>query len=509
MALPSGDSDWPPGRHKGPLADIEEWSAWYSGDSESLSAFYGSQAAQSASRRVGQGINLLANRVRFWGRRGETTPGARARIHVPVASDIASTSADLLFGEEPTIRIREANEDRAAGDAIQAQDRLIEIADQVGLSNILLEGAEICSALGGAYLRPGWDLELSPDCPTLDVIHGDNAVPEWRGGQLLAVTFWRVLMRENNTVMRLLERHEPGVILTGLFVGNEQKLGTQVPLARHPESDGLAEELRLPEVLGQRLLVRYVPNVLPNRKYRGSNLGRSDFAGVESLMDFLDETYTSWQRDIRLGQARIMVSEDALTRGGRGQGAYFDADQEVFTPLNLDPSSKSSASPITPVQFAIRTAEHAETAAKLFEKIVTGAGYSPQTFGLNIEGQAESGTALRMREGKTLKTRARKARYWTPAIEEVLEIMLAIDREVIGNRDHGVYRPSVDEADVIVNNPIEVAQSVSMFRTARAMSIETGVRLAQPELSEEEIANEVQRIQSEDSLSVEPTGGFV
>lgn len=507
MPLPSGETSWPPPRHREVLSDLSEWAAWYSGDPIQLSGVYGYRADQSASRRITGGYTSLAQRMRFWGRRGEDSPASRSRLHVPVAGDIAASSADLLFGEEPTLMIPEASEQNAPGDATSAQARLNEIADKVGLSNILLEGAEVCSALGGVYLRPGWDLELF-DHPTLDVLHADTAVPEWRGDILVAVTFWRVVLRENNVVFRHLERHEPGFILNGLYVGNESHLGTRVPLDRHDDTAGLEEELALPPALGQRLLVRYVPNVRPNRKHRHLPIGRADFAGTEGLMDALDETYTSWMRDIRLGQARIVVSEDALIRRGRGEGAAFDADQEVFTGLNMDPASKATGAPITPVQFQIRTDEHLTTSLHLFERIVTSSGYSPQTFGLHIDGQAESGTALRVREGKTLKTRGRKARFWMPAIESALEMMLAIDREVLGNRDHGVYRPSIDEAEVIVNNPVEVAQSLSMFRQARSMSVETAVRMAQPDLGDDAVAAEVDRIRAEDTLAADPTGGF-
>lgn len=506
MPLPSGDIAWPPGGSRGPLADLREWAAWYSGDTEQLTSVYGSRGEVSATRRQAGGYQGL--RSRFWGRRGENTPGARQRIHVPIASDIAATSADLLFGEEPRIRIREATAERPDAEAVAAQDRLIEIADLVGLSNVLLEGAEICSAIGGVYLKPGWNEELAP-FPLLDVIHGDAAVGEFIGDLLQAVTFWKVLLRDNSTVYRLLERHENGRILNGLYVGNETSLGTKVDLNRHPESAELDEEIVIPEAVlrGRATMVQYVPNVRPNRHHRHLPIGRADYSGCEQLMDSLDETYTSWMRDIRLGQARIVVSEDALTRRGRGEGAQFDYDQEVFTALNMDPSTKASG-PITPVQFDIRTEQHMSTVTHLLEQIVTMSGYSPQTFGLHIEGRAESGTALRVREGKTLKTRGRKARYWMPAVESTLETMLAIDSVILGN-PHGIYRPSVDVADVAVANPIEVAQSVSMFRSAQAMSMETGIRLAQPDLDDAGVNAEVARILDETTAVGDPTGGFL
>ena len=57
------------------------------------------------------------------------------------------------------------------------------------------------------------------------------------------------------------------------------------------------------------LAVVYVPNQRPSSWRNdplGQHLGRSDLAGVESLMDALDEAYSSWMRDIRLGKARLL-----------------------------------------------------------------------------------------------------------------------------------------------------------------------------------------------------------
>ena len=71
----------------------------------------------------------------------------------------------------------------------------------------------------------------------------------------------------------------------------------------------------------KRLTAVYVPNMLPNRLYRGSFLGRSDFSGVEGLMDALDECYTSWIRDLRLGRGRIIVPSEYASHDAQHEGA--------------------------------------------------------------------------------------------------------------------------------------------------------------------------------------------
>jgi len=237
-----------------------------------------------------------------------------------------------------------------------------------------------------------------------------------------------------------------------------------------------------------------VPNVKPNRADPASPHGRADIQGAENLLDGLDETYSSWVRDIRLGKARILVPHEALENPGnkRGGGKWFDADKEVFTELDgLDPKDMQ----LTKTQFQVRAEDHAATALNLLERIISGSGYAPQTFGLHIEGRADSGTALKLREGKTTQTVARKRRYWAPAVKAACEALLAIDRALFDSR-------TVVEQPVLVwpeaqQTPQELAQTLTMLRTAEAVSIETAVRMAQPDLDEEGLAEEVERIRAD------------
>src|SRR5690606_24064631 len=217
--------------------------------------------------------------------------------------------------------------------------------------------------------------------------------------------------------------------------------------------------------------------------------------GAEAMMDALDEVWTSWLRDIRLGRARLIVPEEYLER--RGDGKFvFDVDQEVFTPLDMAPTDGQG---ITAAQFAIRTEEHAKTALDLLERIVSAAGYSPQSFGLQIFGRAESGTALRIRERKSLTTKQKKERYWKSNLADVLEQMLIIDREVFG-RPTPIYRPRVDFDDSIADDPKEIAESVDLLARAKAASIETRVRMLHPDWTDAEVKAEVETILAEEGM---------
>jgi A118 family predicted phage portal protein len=429
---------------------------------------------------------------------------------VPIAADLAATSADLLFGEPPQLVIPDAHEKNAGGDALDTQDRLLELAEADQLGTRLLEAAEICSALGGVYVRPVWDPAVAAH-PMLSVVHADRAVPVFRWGRVVAVTFWSVLRVDGGRVWRHLERHEAGTIIHGLYEGTRDRLGTRRPLEAQPETAGLAVQadgtVLIPDALRGELLTRYVPNVRPNRLHRHVPVGRPDGQGTWDLMDALDETYSSWIRDIRLGKARIIVPDQFLDRRPRGQGAGFDADREIFSPLDIDPASAKDAG-ITESQFKIRTQDHADTAMALVERIVATAGYSAQTFGLDSAGGGEqTATGVRSKEARSLRTTGRKAAYWGP-LDDILWQMLVIDAEIFRS---GVVpmRPTVRFADGLPDDPTQVAQTIMLLAQAEAASIETRVRMAQPDLDEPEVEAEVARIRAEQGTTVaDPTGGF-
>lgn len=526
MPLPDNNTPWPlPGTNTKLLADMKEHAAWFSGDPERLRDFYGSSSVRTnrPSRQVRDGFVTRVSRW-FWGRRAaDNSTAERVQLHVPLAGDIATTSADLLFSESPQIEIPEAHgdpmveqddatdevRDRIRQDqatraqALVTQARLEEIIELAGVHNTFLEMAEVSSAIGGSYLRPVWDQEVA-DHPLLTVMQADDAMPEFKFGVLTAVTFHRVLARDGDRVIRHLERHERGIILHGLYEGTNETVGRKIALTDHPETKGLAaaltdgDEIKLEGFDG--LFVRYLPNMLPNRKYRGAYQGRSDLQGIEGLMDALDETYTSWQRDIRVGQARVIVSQQYLTGPTRaGDGATFNLDKELYTALDFDPTDKTPG--ITPVEFEIRSDQFLSTATSIIERAVSNAGYSARSFGLKSDEGPATATEIRSRERKSFATKAKKERYLKEPIADIMEIMLFIDKAVFGGK-HEVLRPRVGISDSIAETQRELAESAQLLMSAEAASIKTRVQMVHPDWSDEEVMQEVELIKAESQFAV-------
>ncbi|MEU7163132.1 phage portal protein [Streptomyces morookaense] len=455
--------------------------AWYSGDRKRLADVYRHQQRREDGRR------------RLWARHRHQQPGKPdGRVHIPLAGDIAATSADLLFSEPPAFTVADT----------ATQDRLAELVETGGVASTLLEAAEVSSALGGVYLRVTWDAGLAPR-PLLTTVHADSAVPEFRWGHLVAVTFWHELASDSATVWRHLERHEAGRILHGLYQGTPDNLGARVPLTEHSEVAGLADSLGPEgdaiETGITELTAAYIPNIRPNRRHRGSAFGRSDYAApLYDLMDALDETWSSWLRDIRLARARLIVPDGYLRDHGPGRGASFDDDREIWQALNIPPTDGTSG--ITLSQFAIRVAEHQSTADSIVQQAVRSAGYSAQSFGIG-DAVAATATEVIARERRSMITRDKKARYWKPALADMLLVMLRLDRALF-TPQITPDRPRVAFGDSVSEDPQSTAQTLSLLQQAQAVSVDTKVRLLHPDWDEAAVQAEVERILTETGTAV-------
>lgn len=488
MPLPTTDQAWPP-VDGAVLTDLRDWDAWYSGDPDQLQERYYRRSARGQQDRPSQRRTGVAGRIaRWWW--GQPTPDGekRTKLHVPLAGDIARTSADLLFSEPPKLTTE------ATGN-VAAQDRLEDLMMN-GLQATLLEGGEVCAGLGGAYMRVVWNDQVSKTC-WIDIVHADCAVPTFSYGQLVSVVFWRVIEQDGNTVVRHLECRESGSITHAVYKGSPDKLGKPVPLTGYTETKALAESIALPPGV---MAAEYVPNYRPARSWRhipsAAYWGQSDYQGVTGLMDGLDETYSSWMRDLRLAKARIIAPNSYLTSHGPGRGASWDEDREIYSGLDLMVRPNDPSNGLTLNQFDIRVEEHNNTAHALIEQIVRQAGYSAATFGEVSDGQAITATEIRSRERRSMTTRSRKALYWGSAIRRIAEALLVVEQFLYRT---GVEPdlPDIEFQDSISEDPQTLATTANLLAMAQAASIETRVRLFNSDWDDDRVNAEVAKIKDE------------
>lgn len=512
MPLPAPQSSWPPVELVRPHDDVTAWSAWWGGDPDVLSEVYGGTLnstrqngfEQSWARRGG----LVGALQRwFWGQ--PTRPGAqRSKLHVPLAAEIPQVSADLLYGAPPAITV----DDKATQEAV---GRLL----GERAHTVLYEGAEASAALGHIYYRVAVDREVDPDGPILSAVDADCAFPTYRYGRLVDCTFLSEYVDENGAYWRHFEHHTRGFIEHALYQGDFGNVGRVMPLDSHWATADLLPFLVLREdgLAGgiatgvDRLAVIGIPNA-KTRTWRrlpaAKDLGRADIQGVEPVLDALDDTWTSWMRDIRHGRSRLHVPSIYLKSLGAGKGADFDQDQDIYVGMN-SPLTTEKGMEITATQFAIRWAEHSNTADALLERAVSGAGYSPQTFGVDEQGSALTATESWARQTRTQNTRNSKIRYNRIGLIDLTALLVDMDRVHFGGKGNPKAIPEVHFQETVSESQQARAQTAQLLSAARAASIETLVQMQHPDWDETRVREEVERIKDEDVVTVpDPVGAF-
>jgi A118 family predicted phage portal protein len=514
MPLPDGGNiPWPPKECEPINRQYAIWWAWFSGDMETLSAVYGGGgnsdthgvfASEAGGWRAKVGHVIDTVRRWFWGRSGSKGNVPRQRVHVPLAAEIASVSADLLFSEPPTVKVPEPDtkpgQPAGKGDTV-TQERLAALMDD-GMHATLLESAEIAAALGGVFLRIVWD-EDKRDQPWITAVHPDAAVPTFVWGELDSVIFWRVISTKDRLVVRHLEMHERGTISHAVYQGDDDTLGQPVPLTDYPETRDIADSLDDAQSIdtgASGLTAVYVPNMRPNRIWRNTpgaaSLGRSDYSGIEPLMDAYDMVESSLLRDIDLGKTRLVVPLEYFRSNGAGGGASVDLDQEIYEPVNFVAEEGSATLQIQVVQPKIRVAEHIAALTDLKSTIVGGAGYSPHTFGMDSGGTAVTATEIAAENRRSIITRDRKTRYYRPQLGNLYHTWLEVDLHVF---DSGVtpVRPQIEWAAAVSADPVAQATELRELDTAGAISTYQKVLRQHPDWTKEQIDEEVALILTE------------
>lgn len=496
MPLPEKSTEWPPKPFDRAQKEMRTWNAWYTGNVEVLEEIYRENNRQRPSQYAGGVVGKLARF--FWGR---PNPQQSHRLHVPAASDLARASADLLFAQPPMFVV---GEDDARGDRQATQDRLQKLFGEDDAAATLAESAEVASALGGTYLRWWWDKEVA-DKVKLGAVAADAAVPTWKYDQLAGVTFWTVVNDDNDTVYRHLERHEPGRILHGLYEGDRGRLGRAVPLTEHSSTSWAADLVDSEGAIEtgiDALTATYIPNVRPNRKWRPihglSPLGRSDFDGLEPLFDALDESYSSWMRDIDLGKARLFVDESMLKPLGPGKGSAWDSEQSIFTPMASGLGSMQNGNaPVQANQFTIRWQEHANTCAELLNAILRGAGLSAGSFSdnsLTASTGVPTATEVNSRDRLSERTRDKKINYYKAGLRPFARAGFELDNIQFGTGLELKDLPEIRFPIRPQQSPVELAQTLGTLSAANGVSVEQMVRQQHPNWSSDDVNDEVDRI---------------
>lgn len=456
--------------------DYEKNAAWYSGDPKRLP-------------RAAAGMGLHP----FW------RSDEEIKIHVPIAADLSALSAGMIFADSPVFTC----------DDERTQERADEIMQKADFYSVCLQAAELASAFGGVFLKWSWD--VADGFPRLTAVPADAGLPYWQGGKVVKIKLWNIVREdEHGTVYRLQEEYTPdGHIRSKLMRGDANNIGTEASMDSIEETRGINPDAYCGTDV---MLACYVPNILPNRAAPHLRFGRSDYEGLHGLFDALDEAYSAIQRETRLTKTMVVVPMEYLRRRDDIRHSYnskfnastketqwvFSNGKGAFVALDIDTTENSS--PITVINPEIRAESRIAQVDDIVRRILSMAGYAPQSAGLDINGSAESGTALNVRERKSLRTSEVKKTFWWHAINEVIRAMLHLDKAVFKSGvnpevDFSIELPGNSQPDIA-----QLAEVIEQLERAGAVSTETKVAMLHPDWDEDQREEEIERIKAEHSF---------
>jgi len=231
--------------------------------------------------------------------------------------------------------------------------------------------------------------------------------------------------------------------------------------------------------------------------------GESDLSGLLPLLDALDEAATVGRVKMRASQPitylRRFSTRDLTSLGGLPMHNLIAVDDWPGRYLGSERSGVPVESPfpveqlMQTVQPGLEASEHRAYVEHLRELAVTMAGYSLSSWGLDREGRADSGTALKLRQLRTLLTRSGKDRMARQAIAEACALALGM---MLGRADVKPLLPHVELSDGMPRDGVQDAQEVATLRSANAISTEEIVRKLHPDWDEERIAEELAKIEA-------------
>lgn len=515
MSLPAPNTAWPPAPWDVAYRAYRENEAWYLGDTEMLEQIYRSSSrdrvdyVRNATPMRG-GLVGAASRM-FWGRPvpvGET----RTRLHIPAPADLASLAADAVFSIPPEVQLSVATTDGTAASAVATkpsaeQKRLDVIANSDEAHAMFNTMGELKSVYGATVITSEWDVDIADHvwlaCYAVDVV-----IPEFRKGKLVGATMWTEY-RDKNIVWRHLERHEIGRIEHALYEGTADNIGRIVPLTERSETEYLAKMVNADGAILtglDRLTASFNIN-MPTRAWRKkgalADAGRSDFAGLHPLFDALDETWSSWMRDLKLGAGKLLLDQSVVDSIGPGMGGTFDMGREAFIALNMPGNAAGGQKTIDKVQFEIRVEAHERTANAIAKKILQSAGQG--TRNVDNEGNQLTATGELARDKREEITRDKKILYDKRAIAEQSSVALELDGKLFPGKGGGRFEmPDVIFADVSQEDPEKTARTIQYLDAAGAVSTIRKVELANPDWDDKKVLEEAARIRTERASAPDP-----
>lgn len=411
-----------------------------------------------------------------------TAHGDRTYFADPMPAKISTAFADLIFGEDPEFTAAKETD----------QPRLDNIVQDNGLPSELQVAADISVSEGEVWWRLLVD-PLQADVPLVRWHSRASVLATIRGRHVIACAFVSVIATEGegSRLYRLFEIHGDGLVLNRLYQGTRDSLGTRIRLADRDETSDLSDDWQhgLPMLAGR----------VVNKLGRRPSLGVSDYHGIEDYLLALNETVTIGQENARMTlKKRVVVPQRFLDQDGN-----FPAGADVIVATETDADPDRAQQGLAQIEWEFDAAAFIAYKQELEQTIVARVGLVPQMLGMGSatsDGQAVSGTALKLRFLPASLSAAGKARFWDDALPVILELAQRLDS--LGVKDGGFGRdwtdastpPSVERSPTLPEDEAEKATRHVALVAGELESQQTAIEALHTDWDEPRVLEELRRI---------------
>ena len=441
--------EWPPAELKAHWEEIEYYRVRYRNDAGLLIPYNRAYSVASFERQE------------------QFTP-------VPFAREMARYSSSLLFSEPAKITL----------DSNQAA--LDELLDANGAEAFWQESAETIAVEGRGAFRIIQDDEIDSSNPLITFVNEDQIIWDVRHGRFVrgGVVVIEAYSDSGHDLYRMFESHEKGFITRRVYKGQDSRLGNEVAV----DDASLPTDLQGFEDLEETGVD--TPTLIRWDNVPG---GRSDLFGIEVLLDRIDEA-----ESLLLEKARKSRPWIFSTRQLADENGYIDISNIIFLAQSEAAEyledGRPTGSPVVHVQPDMQTVEHVAYLNHLQEQALTKAGYSLSSYGLGDIGTAESGTAIRLKQNRTLINRQGKERMCREAMTTAIAVALA---RKTNQRDIANLKPEIAYGDGMPTDENEVATRIQTLKTTNLISLQQAVRDIHPDWNDETVDEEVARIEGD------------
>jgi hypothetical protein len=414
----------------------------------------------------------------------------------PLPERIGEAFSDLLFSEDPVFTAPKADD----------QKKLDEMVSENYLPEQLRRWCDQAVTEGEIWWRVYVDRDQS-EWPILEAHSRLDVIPLFYGRKIKAIAFVSDILSqqvklENSVEMQVwrhLEIQSVGYVRNLLFKGSVNELGKLEPLGSDPyhETEGIPEEW------DHGIDTMFAGRVV-NRLGRDWRLGISQLKGVKDLIFDLNESRTIMAENARnTAKAKMIVSADQLDENGQ-----YDPGKDVIIAESVNEALDDKKETHVVLEYTFQAKELMVHIDELVQTILARCGLAEQFVQTTKGGggQAYTGTALRTRLIPTTLASSGKGKFWDRAVPEMLGAMAQAANLPI---EAGGCGQSFAEADgkfkqkrgnILPEDENEATQRVVMGVQGEVTSIHTGVRELHPEWTDDEVDEEVERIEEDHAV---------